>query len=176
MIILRLFHFKMLPEIHFLTFCMLILFFRILFCHHPITGQRKASCLISNIIGTYWVQARTVWIQIRLQVFFSKIVSMIRKYHNHKPKTNPWHREEEPHNHHETPERQTKQSNQLSLQIQIVLTFQAFVRPSLYSQIGHLLAFFILCCKHMAKHDIHMFGETGEMTFITGKQGTKVKF
>ena len=61
---------------------MLILFFRILFCdhnqitaissQHPITGQRKASCLISNIIGTYWVQARTVWIQIRLQVFFFK--------------------------------------------------------------------------------------------------------
>ena len=40
---------------------------------------------------------------------------MIRKYHNHKP-----HRqaqgtpEEEPHNHQETPGRQTKQSNQLS--------------------------------------------------------------
>ena len=40
---------------------------------------------------------------------------MIRKYHNHKPQTNPWHREEEPHNHHETPERQTKQINQLCL-------------------------------------------------------------
>ena len=40
---------------------------------------------------------------------------MIRKYRNHKPQTNPWHREEEPHNHHETPGRQTKQSNQLSL-------------------------------------------------------------
>ena len=40
---------------------------------------------------------------------------MIRKYHNQKPQTNPWHREEEPHNHHETQERQTKQSNQLSL-------------------------------------------------------------
>ena len=39
---------------------------------------------------------------------------MIRKYHNHKP-TTPWHREEEPLNHHETPERQIKQSNQLSL-------------------------------------------------------------
>ena len=39
---------------------------------------------------------------------------MIRKYHNHKPQTNPWHSEEEPHNHHETPGRQTKQSNQLS--------------------------------------------------------------
>ena len=82
---------------------------------------------------------------------------MIRKYHNHKLKTNPWHREEEPHNHHETPGRQTKQSNQLSLQIQIVLTFQAFVRPFVYSQIDHLFAsFFILHGKHMAKYDIHI--------------------
>ena len=40
---------------------------------------------------------------------------MIRKYHNHKLQINPWHREEEPHNNHETPRRQTKQSNQLSL-------------------------------------------------------------
>ena len=40
---------------------------------------------------------------------------MIRNYHNHKPQTNPTHKEEEPHNHHETPGRQTKQSNQLSL-------------------------------------------------------------
>ena len=43
------------------------------------------------------------------------IVSMIRKYHNHKLQTTPWHREEEPLNHHETPGRQIKQSNQLSL-------------------------------------------------------------
>ena len=40
---------------------------------------------------------------------------MIRKYHNHKLQTYPCHREEEPHNHHETPGRQTKQSNQVSL-------------------------------------------------------------
>ena len=40
---------------------------------------------------------------------------MIRKYHNHELQKNPWHREEEPHNNHETPERQAKQSNQLSL-------------------------------------------------------------
>ena len=40
---------------------------------------------------------------------------MIRKCHNHKPQTTPWHREEEPLNHHETPGRQIKQSNQLSL-------------------------------------------------------------
>ena len=40
---------------------------------------------------------------------------MIKKYNNQKPQTNTWHREEEPHNHHETPGRLTKQSNQLSL-------------------------------------------------------------
>ena len=32
-----------------------------------------------------------------------------------KLQTTPWHREEEPLNHHETPGRQIKQSNQLSL-------------------------------------------------------------
>ena len=37
------------------------------------------------------------------------------KYNNHKPQTTSWHREEEPLNHHETPGRQIKQSNQLSL-------------------------------------------------------------
>ena len=45
----------------------------------------------------------------------SKIVSMIRKYHNHKLPTHPWHREEESHNNHGTPGRQTKQSYKLSL-------------------------------------------------------------
>ena len=40
---------------------------------------------------------------------------MIRKYHNHKPHTTSWHREEEPLNHHETQGRQSKQSSQLSL-------------------------------------------------------------
>ena len=40
---------------------------------------------------------------------------MIRKYHNHKLQTTPWHREEEPPNHHEAPGRQIKQSNQRSL-------------------------------------------------------------
>ena len=40
---------------------------------------------------------------------------MIRKYHNRKPQTTKWHLEEEPLNHHETPGRQSKQSNQLSL-------------------------------------------------------------
>ena len=40
---------------------------------------------------------------------------MIRKYHNYKPQKTLRHREEEPLNHHETPGRQIKQSNQLSL-------------------------------------------------------------
>ena len=39
---------------------------------------------------------------------------MIRKYHNHKLKTNPWHREEKLHNNYKAQGRQTKQSNQLS--------------------------------------------------------------
>ena len=40
---------------------------------------------------------------------------MIRKFHNHKLQTTPWHRQEEPLNHHETPGGQIKQSSQLSL-------------------------------------------------------------
>ena len=42
---------------------------------------------------------------------------------------------------------------QIELLIQIGLTFQAFVRPSVYSQIGHLLASFLF---YMAKYDIHI--------------------
>ena len=38
-------------------------------------------------------------------------LSMIKKYHNHKPQTTPWDREEELLNHHETSGRQIKQSN-----------------------------------------------------------------
>ena len=37
-----------------------------------------------------------------------KVVSLIRKYHNHKLQTNPRHREEEPRNNHKTPGRQAK--------------------------------------------------------------------
>ena len=40
---------------------------------------------------------------------------MMRKYYNHRPQAIPWHREEEPLKHHETPGRQIKQSNELSL-------------------------------------------------------------
>ena len=51
----------------------------------------------------------------KIDILGKIIVSMIRKYRNHKPQTNPWHREEEPHNHDETAVGPTKQSNQLSL-------------------------------------------------------------
>ena len=37
---------------------------------------------------------------------------MIGKYQNHKLQTNPWHREEELHNNHEAPGRQTKHAKQ----------------------------------------------------------------
>ena len=40
---------------------------------------------------------------------------MIRKYPNYKLQNTIWHGKEEPLNHHETPGRQIKQSNQLSL-------------------------------------------------------------
>ena len=51
-------------------------------------------------------------------LILTKKNSKIRKYYNHKPQITPWHREEELLNHHETPGRQIKQSNQLSLPYQ----------------------------------------------------------
>ena len=59
-----------------------------------------------------------------------KIVSMIRKYHNHKLQTTPWHREEEPLNHHKTPGRQIKQRNQLSLPHQTLWPKDHFISAS----------------------------------------------
>ena len=44
---------------------------------------------------------------------------MIRKYHNHKLQTNPWHREKGPCSNHETPGRQIKQNNQLRIERQL---------------------------------------------------------
>ena len=45
---------------------------------------------------------------------------MIRNYQNHKLQTNLWHHEEGPHSSHDTPGRQTKLSNQLSLPIKMI--------------------------------------------------------
>ena len=44
----------------------------------------------------------------------------IRKYHNHKLQKKPWTREEEPHNNHETPGRQTKQRNSSLFPIEMI--------------------------------------------------------
>ena len=75
------------------------------------------------------------------------IVSMIRKYHNHKLQTNPWHRVGEPHNNHETPARHTKQSNQLShvcVAYGYSHEFTLNVRVLYGSVLGPLLFIFVL--------------------------------
>ena len=56
---------------------------------------------------------------------------MIRKYHNHKLQTTPWHPEEEPLNHHETPGRQIKQSNTILRQQNLVPDFRTLVKAFL---------------------------------------------
>ena len=66
---------------------------------------------------------------------------MTRKHHNHKLQTTPWHREEEPLNHHETPGRQIKQSNQPRFFFCGSLVFFCFV----VSCISHILAS-VHCC------------------------------
>ena len=62
---------------------------------------------------------------------------MIRKYHNRKPQTTLWHREEEQLNHHETPGRQIKQSNQLSLPHAEILNINSLT--SLPNTFSHIL-------------------------------------
>ena len=86
---------------------------------HRINGENDPTengfvpiCL--NLPNVYGLQ-KLLKKMLSYQICLLKIVSMIRKYHNHKPQTTPWHREEEPLNHHETSGRQVKQSNQLTL-------------------------------------------------------------
>ena len=45
---------------------------------------------------------------------------MIRKYHNHKLQTNPWHREEEQHNNHETHKDNLTKATGSSLPIKMI--------------------------------------------------------
>ena len=70
---------------------------------------------------------------------------MIRKYHNHKLQTTPWQCEEEPLNHHETPGRQIKQSNQLSLPHQDQVVFSEY-----FNKKNKLTVQFQPCCHHVA--------------------------
>ena len=92
------------------------------------TGLITTSCpLLFLALCTFWesieflqVLCHTTWLDTIFWIMFGetlsapKVVSMIRKNHNHKLQTKGWHCEEEPHNNHETPGRQSKQSNQLS--------------------------------------------------------------
>ena len=55
-----------------------------------------------------------VWIQNNMQGFYQNS-EYDQEIPNHKLQTNPWHREEQPHNNHETPGRQTKQRSQFIL-------------------------------------------------------------
>ena len=64
---------------------------------------------------------------------------MIRKYHNHKLQTNPWQREEEPDNNHETPGRQTKQSIFIHTSIVIMLLCVGRIFNSIITQKESLL-------------------------------------
>ena len=92
-------------------------------CNAVTTEHNSFSCHLQGSGGTSiqpgtkgracWFCHRHIYTMDKQQSI--KIVSMIRKYHNHKLQTSPWHREEEPLNHHKTPGRQIKQSNQLSL-------------------------------------------------------------
>ena len=62
---------------------------------------------------------------------------MIRKYHNHKLQTIPWHCEEEPHNNHETPGRQlSKATSPLKKNYAGLFDFIFHIKSS---QIGHAL-------------------------------------
>ena len=70
-------------------------------------------------------------ITIVCNIGYLRMVSMIRKYHNHKLQTNPWHREEKTHNNHEIPGRQTNQSNQFSL------SHQDFFKTSIGHKVTH---------------------------------------
>ena len=73
----------------------------------------RGALILLNVVSILFARVSIKFYKI--YIFKAKIVSMIRKYHNHKPQTTLWHREEEPLNHHDSPGRQIKQSNQLSL-------------------------------------------------------------
>ena len=59
----------------------------------------QGECLSLHLGGTYSPKG-------------TKIVSMIRKYHNHKLQTNPLHREEKPHSNHQI-DKQSKAASSL---------------------------------------------------------------
>ena len=75
-----------------------------------ITALYKTASVVGTVVIAALYKLPPSWEQWSI-LPYTKIVSMIRKYHNHKPQTTPWYRKEEPLNHHETPGTQIKQSN-----------------------------------------------------------------
>ena len=82
--------------------------------HLVINNERKLNKIVSiptfetcKIFNKNLVAAQCR--NVRVVITRKKEVSMIRKYHNHKPQTTSWYREKQL-NHHETPGRQIKQA------------------------------------------------------------------
>ena len=67
-----------------------------------------------TICEDYWL-AGLIALFCRAQLGIMFEYEIVREYDQEIPQLQTWHWEEEPHNNYETPGRQTKQSNQLSL-------------------------------------------------------------
>ena len=60
-------------------------------------------------------QTPTNILKLNVRAVIEKVSGFDQKMPQSQTADKPWHREEEPHNNHDTPGRQTKQSNQLSI-------------------------------------------------------------
>ena len=93
----------------------------------------------------------------------------IRKYHNHKLQKNQWYREEEPHNNHETPGRQTTQSNQLSLPHRADCKARMGAQRNAHRNIEKLQNPTPICSR---RNSIQIFINNGDLCVQMGKSGT----
>ena len=82
------------------------------------------------------MQARTVWIQIRLQILSKKVSEYDQKIPQSQTEGKPTGPRGEPHNHHETPGRQTKQSNHFSLPYQDDCKTRMNIKPGLKAPVA----------------------------------------
>ena len=75
--------------------------------HDNDTLMHNFSCFFVNKSRQFTAKATLtsdkIFYGYLIALYTEEIVSMIRKYHNHKLQTNPWHNKKEPHNNHETP-------------------------------------------------------------------------
>ena len=80
----------------------------------PITALYKTGSVVGKVVVTVLYKATSVVGTVVNTSLYKNSKQDQEKPHQ-KPQTTTWHHEEEPLNHHETPGRQIKQSNQLSL-------------------------------------------------------------